>query len=204
MTPPDDQSLAPANRSVGDPAPPEPASSGRCAGCGGRPRWESLVDGGEERWLSVCRCGRMQAFLPDRPGHHDDPLRAYLHGPGRPLNPESPPWVRLFLASLEQPNPPRWRHTPPPCSACQAAAVFALQACPRPAVIAACTLCLACGHTTATYTHLAAGHTEHPARGGAWTPPCPAVQRLRDCVHRPAALLRNDGWSREHQPRGTT
>jgi hypothetical protein len=39
-----------------------------CPACGGLPRWESLVDGEEERWLAVCRCGRMTAFLPAAPG----------------------------------------------------------------------------------------------------------------------------------------
>lgn len=38
---------------------------------------------------------------------------------------------------------------------------------------------------------------EEPAHGGAWAPACPAVQRLRDCLHRPHALLRADGWSDE-------
>ena len=30
---------------------------------------------------------------------------------------------------------------------------------------------------------------ESPATGSAWAPPCPAVQRLRDCVFRPYAVL---------------
>lgn len=33
------------------------------------------------------------------------------------------------------------------------------------------------------------GAQESPAAGSAWAPPCPAVQRLRDCVFRPYALL---------------
>ena len=90
----------------------------RCASCGGGPRWESLREGDEERWLAVCRCGRMQAFLPGQPAlRPDDPLRAFLLGPGRPLFPPSPPWVRLFLASVEGPNPVRWRFCHTPCAA---------------------------------------------------------------------------------------
>jgi hypothetical protein len=39
---------------------------GACPSCGGDPTWESLVDADGERWLAVCRCGRMQAYLPSR------------------------------------------------------------------------------------------------------------------------------------------
>jgi hypothetical protein len=182
--------------------PGDGAASGlaaaRCASCGASPRWESLLDGDEERWLAVCRCGRMQAFLPDQPAlRPDDPLRAFLLGPGRPLFPPSPPWVRLFLASVEGTNPVRWRFCHSPCAACGAPARFGLQALPRPSVFAVCTLCLACGHATAGYSRPGRGLVEAPAHGGAWAPACPAVQRLRDCLHRPHALLRADGWSGE-------
>jgi hypothetical protein len=59
-------------------------------------------------------------------------------------------------------------------------------------VFAACTVCLACGHVTAGYR--TRGGPVEPAEGAAWRPACPAVQRLRDCVHRPFSLLAVDGW----------
>ena len=166
-----------------------------CPSCGGHPRWESLLGGEEERWLAVCRCGRMRAFLPEQPAlDPEDPLRTYLLGPGRPIFAASPPWVRLFLASVEGPDPVRWRYCHGACPRCGAAASLGLQACPRPAVFAICTLCLACGHATAQYSKPARGLVEAPAEGSEWAPPCPAVQRLRDCVYRPYSVLRAGGW----------
>ena len=35
---------------------------------------------------------------------------------------------------------------------------------------------------------------EAPVEGRSWAPPCVAVQRLRDCLHRPYSLLQVDGW----------
>jgi hypothetical protein len=126
---------------------------GACPSCGGDPTWESLVDADEERWLAVCRCGRMQAYLPEEPGlDPDDPLRAYLLGPGRPIFPASPPWARLFLASVEGPDPVRWRFCHAPCRGCGVIASFGFQACPRAGVFAICTLCLACGYASACYS----------------------------------------------------
>ena len=134
-------------------------------------RWESLVDGDEERWLAVCRCGRMRAFLPEQPAlDPDDPLRAFLLGVGRPIFPPSPPWIRLFLASVEGPNPVRWRFCHAPCPRCGASASFGLQACPRPSVFAVCTLCLACGLATAQYSKPARGLVEAPAEGASGRP----------------------------------
>ena len=162
-----------------------------CPTCGGHPRWESLVDADEERWLAVCRCGRMQGFLPDQPEMQpEDPLSAFLSGVGRTtVAPASPPWIRLFLRSLEESNAIRWRYCPTACAGCGAAATFEMRACPRPFVLAICTLCLACGHVTAAYLRPSRGMQESPATGGVWAPPCPAVQRLRDCVFRPYARL---------------
>ena len=174
-----------------------------CPACGGRPWWESLVEGEEERWLGVCRCGRMRAFLPALPGlEPEDPLRAFLAGPGRPVFEGSPPWARLFLASVEGPEPVRWRFVHERCRGCGAMARFGMLAWPRPRVFAACTLCLACGHVTAGYRRR--GGPVEPAEGAAWQPACPAVQRLRDCVHRPFSLLAVDGWrlGRPEAPEG--
>lgn len=167
-----------------------------CPVCGGSsPRWESVLEGEEERWLSTCRCGRMRAFPPEQPAlDPEDPLRAFLVGPGRPVFPPAPPWVRLFLASVEGPNPVRWRYSHGRCRGCGASAGFGMQAYPRPGTLAVCTLCMACGHVTAEYSKPAQGLVEAPVEGGQWAPPCPAVQRLRDCLHRPYMQLRVDSW----------
>lgn len=178
-----------------DPTIGDGTEAAACPACGGQPRWESVLDGDDERWLAVCRCGRMRACLPGQPAlEPEDPLRAFLLGPGRPIFPASPPWVRLFLASVESPNPVRWRFCHAPCPRCRASASFGLQACPRPGVFAVCTLCLACGRVTSSYSNPGRGLVEAPVEGSEWTPPSPAVQRLRDCLYRPHSLLRADGW----------
>lgn len=169
---------------------PRGPTASACPSCGRDPRWESLLDGDEERWLSLCRCGRMLAHLPDRPElRPEDPLRAYLAGPGAPAAEPSPPWARLFLRSRETPHPVGWRYCPGRCDGCSASATFGMRACPRAGVLALSTLCLSCGRVTATYFLAARGMQASPAIGSAWTPPCPAVQRLRDCVFRPHAVL---------------
>ncbi|MGH3018303.1 MAG: hypothetical protein ACRDLU_08015, partial [Gaiellaceae bacterium] len=80
--------------------------------CGSRTKWESLVDGvGEERWFSICGCGQMAAFLPEQPqASIDDPLAAYLVGLGRPIFSATPPWMRLFLNTVQGQRPVRWRY----------------------------------------------------------------------------------------------
>lgn len=166
-----------------------------CPSCGGNPRWESLLDGEEERWLAVCSCGRMRAFLPEQPAlDPEDPLRAFLLGPGRPIFPANPPWTRLFLASVEGRNPVRWRYCHGACRGCGASASFGMQACPRPNVFAVCTVCLACGHVVTQYSKPALGLVEAPAEGSEWASPCVAVQRLRDSILRPHSVLRTRGW----------
>jgi hypothetical protein len=173
----------------------ERTSASICPSCGGTPRWESLLEGEEERWLAICRCGRMHAYLPEQPAFDpEDPLRAFLLGPARPIFPAAPPWIRLFLASIEGPNPVRWRYAHWACPRCGASASFGLQACPRPNTFAISALCIACGHVTTQYSEAARGLVEAPVDGNAWAPPCPAVQRLRDCLHRPHSQLCVDGW----------
>lgn len=88
----------------------------------------------------------------------------------------------------------RWRYSHAACPRCGASASFGLQACPRPSTFAVCTLCIACGHVTAHYSKRQRALVEAPAAGHEWAPPCPAVQRLRDCLHRPYSVLRADGW----------
>src|SRR6266536_250551 len=69
----------------------------RCAQCGECPEWESLSDGYGERWLGVCRCGRMQAFLPDQPAvESKDALAAFLLGAGREISAPTPAIGRLL------------------------------------------------------------------------------------------------------------
>ena len=137
----------------------------------------------------------MRAFIPDRPElDPDDPLRAFLLGASRPIFPPSPPWARLFLASVEGPDPVRWRFCHGPCRGCGVNASFGFQACPRAGVFAVCTLCLACGHASARCSKIGTTTIEGPVGGRAWAPPCVAVQRLRDCLHRPYSLLRVVGW----------
>jgi hypothetical protein len=107
-----------------------------------------------------------------------------LAGPGVPPWPASPPWIRLFLHSLRQQLAP-WRYHPSACPACATPTLFWLQACPRPLWLATCSLCLACGRATSQYTQPWKNQGELALTGNTWTPPCPAVQRLRDCVLRP-------------------
>ena len=73
-----------------EPAPRRGSEPGTCPSCGRHPTWESLIETGEERWLAVCRCGRMQAYLPELPGlEPEDPLRVFLIGQGRPSSPRA-------------------------------------------------------------------------------------------------------------------
>ena len=162
----------------------------RCAQCGECPEWESLSDGYGERWLGVCRCGRMQAFLPDQPAvESKDALAAFLLGAGREISAPTPAWIRLFMRSLEQPWNTRWRYSPEPCGACAERVCFVLQVCPRPYWLATCRLCLACGRATTAYSQPWQNLHELAVSGSAWAPPCLAVQRLRNCVFRPFARL---------------
>ena len=80
-----------------------------------------------------------------------------------------------------------------------------MQACPRPGTLALCALCLSCGNATVQYEKPAKGLVEAPITGRDWAPPCPAVQRLRDCLYRPYSQLRVEGWrQRERDPFGET
>jgi hypothetical protein len=127
----------------------------------------------------------MQAFLPDLPGlEPEDPLTVFLQGPGTKIWSTTPAWVRLFLHSLRE-RRTSWRYLPAICPACANTVLFWLQACPRPFWLANCTLCLACGRVTSQYSQPWRNHHELATAGDTWAPPCPAVQRLRDCVFRP-------------------
>jgi hypothetical protein len=183
-TEPDPGGYEPRN-SPGGSASEAGAISRCCQSCGGSPRWESIVDGWGERWLAVCPCGRIDTFFPDRRHPEQtssDPLTQFLQGHLRPRRPATPPWVRVFIASVQEPWSVRWRHDPAACPECESGTTFGLLAWPRPFIAAICTLCLNCGYTTATYTNPAAGTQEQTLHGTAWTPAVPAVKRLRECV----------------------
>ena len=168
----------------------------KCGNCGSKSEWESLVDeSGEERWFSICGCGQMAAFLPEQPDAElKDPLATYLLGPGRPIFPESPPWIRLFLNTIRRSRSVCWRFVRQDCPKCGTSVRMGMQAYPRPAVLGICTLCLSCGYVTATYSNRARNVAEEPVTGTEWAPACPAVRRLRDCIHRSCFVLFTDGW----------
>ena len=164
------------------------ASSPReCERCGGSIAWEALREGQDERWLGLCdECGWMTVFLPGQPQCTPrDPLRVFLLGTGTSSRPESRPWIRLFRMTGRPPWNVDWHHCPLPCGGCGSQVVFQVHGYPRPHVIARSLLCLACGH--ASVEHIRPGTTlrEMPAVGDVWSPPCPAVARLRDALLRP-------------------
>jgi hypothetical protein len=155
-----------------------------CEVCGGQLKWHRITDEEDERWLGVCtECGHMCAFFPDGPGRQiDDPLTAFLGEPD--LTPSRPPWVRAFRASAGWPWLARWSHHRPPCDHCSAPTVLTLEH-PPSAFTGVCgTLCLACGEVRSAYFKggfSAVGWLV----GHQWTPPCPAVIRLRRALFMP-------------------
>lgn len=175
-----------------------------CRSCGRPPKWESLVDYLGERWLAVCDCGRLDVFLPDNPGvDADDPVRVFLAGPDRHILPATPPWVRLFLSSVQEPYWTGWRYLPDPCVSCGAVVIFGTQGWPRPGVNGRYLVCLNCGQVTVNYTTLWNGHSETTS-GTDWTPACPAVQRLHDCIYRAQPLPVTDERQSPSDDAGTS
>lgn len=158
--------------------------------CGGQVRWEAIVEGFCERWLGTCECGVMRAFLPDQPDCvPDDPLRSFLAGPEvTELPGERPPWVRLILMSGQEPFCMEWTHLRGVCASCQSQTRFAGRRtdAPRAAGQPPIIVCLGCGLATVP------NKMRGPARfltGDEWTPPCPAVKRLRRIAFsRPVAI----------------
>ena len=161
--------------------------------CGGEVKWESILDPYRERWLGVCECGNMQAFLPDTPAWvTDDPLTTFLAGPEMKTRPrERPPWVRLFLVSSQDSCSMSWSHVPGKCPGCGVQTIFAGRHGRGPLMPGATNLtvlCLACG-----FVRVADGTTKGPTRyltGNQWTPPCPAVKRLRRLAFTPPMMVR--------------
>ena len=157
-----------------------------CLACGGVLRWESIVEGEEERWLGICVCGWMRVFVPARPDLDAvDPLTVFVAGLGAERRPLSPPWVRVFRVSQQEPWLVDWLYCSSSCPACGAGVAFGTRRVPRPGVAADCLLCLACGWVSVEYRRPQQGLVELPAVGTEWLPACPAVQRLRICLFRP-------------------
>jgi hypothetical protein len=164
--------------------PKKPPAVAGCRTCGRPPKWESIVDYLGERWLGVCVCGRLDVFLPDYPHIDcDDPLQVYLAGPGRTILPATPPWLRLFMNSLEEPHNTSWKYLPGYCDRCGSSVSFGTQAWPRPGVNARYLLCLNCGEVAANQTQ-PWRNLSQTTIGSAWTPACPAVKSLRDHIYR--------------------
>src|SRR5581483_1961392 len=94
--------------------------------------WESISDRNfGERWIAVCDCGEVHSFHPDR-RHPDqlpaEPLLMALQGHRGPRRTVTPPWLRVFLASLQPPRPVHWRHHSEPCPNCDSPVRFGLLA----------------------------------------------------------------------------
>lgn len=154
-----------------------------CEACGGALRWERLEQAGSERWLGVCECGSMRAFLPDKPAVClDDPLAAFLRGVGDDDHAYvRPPWVRLVRVSTQWPWRVSWAVRAKPCTACSVAVVLTVRRPPWVRSTLRASLCAACGEVTIARTdgRVAA---DGWLRGNRWAPACPAVVHLRETV----------------------
>jgi hypothetical protein len=158
----------------------DPQNAG-CDACGSALSWECMDGEEAERWLGVCpNCGRMRAFLPDEPDRQiDDPLTAFLGQPD--LTPSRPPWIRAFRASGGWPWLARWSHHRPPCDRCSAPTVLTLEHPPSAFTGVCATLCLTCGEVRSDYVKDGVSPVGW-LMGHHWTPPCPAVIRLRRAI----------------------
>ncbi len=100
-------------------------------------------------------------------------LTAYLAD--EDLRPVTPPWLRLFKLSQEEPWPMDWRHYPYECRQCHANVVMTAER-RLPATTRTFLLCLNCGHTSSQERR------RPPITGSEWAPPCIAVKQLRRAV----------------------
>jgi len=138
--------------------------------------------GVNERWVSLCGCGRFHVFFPGRPDWEpDDPLTAALADPGGIRQP-TPPWLRLFQLSSGHPWRLPWRHVAVSCEACSQQVTFAVWTFPRFDIRAYSTVCLACGETSVEQVYPGLAQSETAVSGCEWMPPCVAVARLRRAV----------------------
>jgi hypothetical protein len=149
-------------------------------------RWHSTGTPSHERWLGMCdRCGWMTAFkIGQGTGTLDDedPLRTFLHPDHQPeLKTVTPPWIRLFRLSQQPPWRVWWDHAENPCSVCDASVVFTTSE-SFPSVTCTYSLCLNCGDTSAHYKRPLTGRVLGALSGKEWSPPCPAVLKLRRSI----------------------
>jgi hypothetical protein len=155
-----------------------------CETCGECLKWQRFTDEETERWLGICSgCGAMRGFLPDEPTHEiDDPLTTFLGQPDP--SPSRPPWIRAFRASAGWPWNARWSHRRQPCGRCSAPVVLTLEHPPSAFTGVRAALCLGCGEVRSAY--LKGGVSANGwLVGHGWTPPCPAVIRLRRALFTP-------------------
>jgi RNase P subunit RPR2 len=161
----------------------------RCEVCQASMRWESISTADQERWLGTClACGHVSAFVldEDRSTVPDDPLKAFLIGPSQEIRPPSPPWIRVFQISARFPWHVVWRYRAASCPTCGGNVLFETHRVVWLRGPVCCIMCLSCGWTSAERFH-SPGLSETPLTGDEWSPPCPAVARLREAVFaRPA------------------
>jgi hypothetical protein len=153
-----------------------------CEKCGGPLAWESNGPATAERWLGRClRCDWMITYLPAHATYErDDPLGRFLTSE---ITAASPAWARAFAISQQFPWLIHWKHVTDSCCACRASVVFRTRE-HFPNVSCHYWLCLNCGHTQVEYRiprHEPETGDRVAARlsGEQWTPPCPAVKKLR-------------------------
>jgi hypothetical protein len=152
-------------------------------------RWESRLARNGERWLGTCReCGAMGALIPSSSELIiDNALTAYLaDGPSRPV---TPPWLRLFRFSQEEPWALVWRHHPYECRACHTNVVMTAERLLRN-THRTFLLCLNCGHTSSQEPR------RPPITGGSWAPACLAVKQLRRAAFFESPFLYLPGFLR--------
>jgi hypothetical protein len=152
-----------------------------CEGCGGSFHWESIASPDKERWIGLCDCGAVRCFLPDDEQPVTSPLQVALLGERHP-HITSPPWIRLYMSSLQLGV--RWRPGQEPCGGCQARSVFETTRYPLPKAQAQIELCLGCGQVGIRTTRAGGRSSGSRVEGKRWTPTCIAVQHLRNCIYR--------------------
>jgi hypothetical protein len=163
-----------------------------CTRCGGNFRWESALYGDEERWIGVCECGALKCVTLDDPAH--DPLHAVLIG-DRPLQTSSPPYMRLYMASLKLHV--RWRPGSEPCGSCHRKPVFETMRNPTFGAEAHARLCLSCGWVGIRTIRAGGRRTGSWIEGKQWTPACIAIKHLRNCIFK-------DHWTQLERRRFST
>lgn len=180
----------------------EHSSPPRCE-CSGTLQWEATRDRRGERWLATCSdCERLLAFVLGQPAFEHDPLRGFLLGDEsyHPAEP-SPPWQRFIRLTGGPPWFVRWRLRADKCPRCGVKAQAVRSVCFDGRSRSRYAVCLACGHTEARLTDVATGDLRAMLEGNAWTPPCPAVKRMRLDVFAAWRLMSQFGaWPPPSEP----